>query len=198
MAAYDIKNGASGPKVFVGGLAWETTQEQLKEYFNQFGTVVDAIMPRDRDTGRSRGFGFVTFTETEGADTALGATHSLDGRALNLTAATPERIDPNAVGGDTKRLYIGDLLSTTTDEEFKAAFGVFGPMEDAIIMRHPETHESRGFGFVTYETVESANKVLAEGEVRVGGAVAKITKAAPKGGKGKGKGKGYEGKGKGG
>jgi hypothetical protein len=60
-------------------------------------------------------------------------------------------------------------------------------------MRHPETHESRGFGFVTYETVESANKVLGEGEVRVGGAVAKITKAAPKGGKGKGKG---DGKGK--
>jgi RNA recognition motif-containing protein len=102
----------------------------MKEYCGQFGTVVDAIMPRDRDTGRSRGFGFVTFSSAEGADAALGEPHhELDGRQLNMTAATPERIDPNAVGGETKRLYIGDLLSTTTDEEFKAAFGVFGPME---------------------------------------------------------------------
>ena len=54
---YRLQNGATCPKIFVGGLAWETTVEVTKDYFTKFGTVVDVIMPRDRETGRSRGFG---------------------------------------------------------------------------------------------------------------------------------------------
>ena len=48
-------------QVFVGGLAWATEGDHLREHFGQFGEVTDAVVLKDRETGRSRGFGFVTF-----------------------------------------------------------------------------------------------------------------------------------------
>ena len=48
-------------KLFVGGLPWRMTNEELKDMFAEFGEVTDAFIPRDRETGRSRGFGFVEF-----------------------------------------------------------------------------------------------------------------------------------------
>lgn len=54
-------------KLFVGGLSWSTTDESLRRVFKEFGTVEEAKVVRKRDTGRSRGFGFVTFIPEEDA-----------------------------------------------------------------------------------------------------------------------------------
>ena len=58
-------------KLFVGGLAWATRDEGLREAFEQFGAVSDAKVITERDTGRSRGFGFVTFDDDAAADEAI-------------------------------------------------------------------------------------------------------------------------------
>ena len=50
-------------KVFVGGISWETSEERLKEYFSSFGQVLEAVIVKDRSTGRARGFGFVAFSD---------------------------------------------------------------------------------------------------------------------------------------
>ena len=47
-------------KIFVGGLAWETKRDTLKRYFDQFGEILEAVVITDRNTGRSKGYGFVT------------------------------------------------------------------------------------------------------------------------------------------
>ncbi|RIB24204.1 hypothetical protein C2G38_1916500, partial [Gigaspora rosea] len=52
-------------KIFVGGIAPEVTEEEFKDYFSQFGHVIDATLMVDRDTGRPRGFGFITFDSSE-------------------------------------------------------------------------------------------------------------------------------------
>ena len=70
----------------------------------------------------------MTFDTIEAADRALGEPHMLEGRALNLNSATPERADP-AAPEVIKRLYIGDLLTTTTEDELRTAFGPFGKLE---------------------------------------------------------------------
>lgn len=72
---------SSGPssKLFVGGLSWGTDDNALREAFSSFGEVIDAKVVMDRETGRSKGFGFVSFTSTADAESAL---QSMDGRAL--------------------------------------------------------------------------------------------------------------------
>jgi len=76
-------------KLFVGSLSWDTDDRGLEEAFAKFGEVTQASVVTDRDTGRSRGFGFVTFTNPNDAQQAREAMDgaSLDGRTLNVDVA---------------------------------------------------------------------------------------------------------------
>ncbi len=85
-------------KVFVGGLAWATTNDGLREAFSQYGPVSDARVITDRETGRSRGFGFVTFVDEDGAKKAIqeGDGAELDGRRIRVNEAQEK---PRGGGG---------------------------------------------------------------------------------------------------
>jgi RNA recognition motif-containing protein len=76
-------------KLFVGGLSWGTTGETLRSAFERFGAVEDATVLTDRDTGRSRGFGFVTFADAAAADEAMAAMDGveLEGRRIRVNEA---------------------------------------------------------------------------------------------------------------
>jgi len=76
-------------KLFVGGLSWETTDSDLKKAFAPFGEITEAKIITDRGTGRSRGFGFVTFVRDEDAKTAISKMHgtSLNSRTLTVNEA---------------------------------------------------------------------------------------------------------------
>lgn len=78
-----------GRKVFVGGLSWNTTDEGLRQAFARFGEIADAKVITDRETGRSRGFGFVTFVDSQGASNAIGEMNGaeLDGRTISVNEA---------------------------------------------------------------------------------------------------------------
>jgi heterogeneous nuclear ribonucleoprotein A1/A3 len=76
-------------KLFVGGLSWDTTDEGLRNAFSRFGEVVEAKVITDRDTGRSRGFGFVTLADPSVVQTAIRETDgsTLDGRSIRVNEA---------------------------------------------------------------------------------------------------------------
>ena len=80
-------------KVFVGGLSWGTTDVGLQDAFAAFGEVVDARVIKDRDTGRSRGFGFVTFADADCVAPAIEAMNGkeLDGRVIRINEAQERR-----------------------------------------------------------------------------------------------------------
>ena len=86
-------------KLFVGGLAWATRDDALQSHFEEFGTVVEAKVITERETGRSRGFGFVTFEDADSASNAKEALHGteLDGREIRVDLATDRR--PERGGG---------------------------------------------------------------------------------------------------
>jgi RNA recognition motif-containing protein len=76
-------------KLFIGGLSWGTTDSDLRKAFAVFGEITEAKVITDRDTGRSRGFGFVTLAQDEDAKTAISKMHgtSLDGRTITVNEA---------------------------------------------------------------------------------------------------------------
>ena len=88
--APQARRNTTGPvRLFVGGLSWNTTAEDLRSVFSNFGAIEDVGVPLDRGTGRSRGFGFVTFTKPEDATEAAARMNgtTLDGRTLKVNNA---------------------------------------------------------------------------------------------------------------
>jgi len=76
-------------KLFVGGLSWDTTDDGLRQAFVSYGEITEAKVITDRDTGRSRGFGFVTFSQDDDAKTAISKMDgtSLDGKTIKVNEA---------------------------------------------------------------------------------------------------------------
>jgi cold-inducible RNA-binding protein len=76
-------------KLFVGGLSWATNDESLRKAFESYGEISETKVITERDSGRSRGFGFVTFVSDEDAKTAISKMNgtSLDGRDITVNEA---------------------------------------------------------------------------------------------------------------
>jgi cold-inducible RNA-binding protein len=97
-------------KLFVGNLSFTTTQNDLQDMFASHGTVTEASLINDRETGRSRGFGFVTMSTADEAQNAITALHGsdVDGRTLNITVAKPrEERSGGSFGGGQRREFSG-------------------------------------------------------------------------------------------
>ena len=95
-------------KLYVGNLPFSVNDDKLKEIFAEFGDIEEATVIQDRQSGRSKGFGFVTFASDENADAALSAVNGkeVEGRQLKVSEAKPmeERSDSDrprrSFGGD--------------------------------------------------------------------------------------------------
>jgi len=81
-------------KLYVGNLAWSTTKEELEEFFSKYGTIEEAIIVSDNATGRSRGFGFVTFENDADADAAIEATNGQEFKERELTVNEARPLRP--------------------------------------------------------------------------------------------------------
>ncbi|GLJ26630.1 hypothetical protein SUGI_0517730 [Cryptomeria japonica] len=87
-------------KVFVGGLAWETQRDTMRRYFEQFGDILEAVVITDKNTGRSKGYGFVTFRDPEAARRAcMDPSPVIDGRRANCNIASLGRPRPSPPHG---------------------------------------------------------------------------------------------------
>jgi len=98
-------------KLFVGNLSWGTSDEDLRQAFAPYGDIEDAVVLKDRDTGRSRGFGFVTFVNDSDAEAAVSAMNEADigGRNIVVNEARPPEARSqgggNGGGGFRPRRY---------------------------------------------------------------------------------------------
>ncbi len=88
-------------KLYVGNLSYNTTENQLHDAFSAHGTVVEANLMIDRESGRPRGFAFVTMGSADEAQKAIDALHgaSMDGRPLTVNVARPREDRPSGGGG---------------------------------------------------------------------------------------------------
>lgn len=88
-------------KLYVGGLAYSVNDEELQKLFEQHGKVVSAVVIKDRDSGQSKGFGFVEMEEDSEAQAAIGALNETEvsGRKIIVNAARPQEDRPRGGGG---------------------------------------------------------------------------------------------------
>nr|GMC75523.1 heterogeneous nuclear ribonucleoprotein 1-like [Ipomoea batatas] len=178
-------------KVFIGGISWDTDEECLKEYFRSYGEVVEAVIMRDRNTGRARGFGFVIFADPAVAERVVKEKHMIDGRTVEAKKAVP-RDDQNMINrnnggiqgspgpGRTKKIFVGGLASTVTENDFKNYFDQFGTITDVVVMYDHNTQRPRGFGFITYDSEDAVERALYKTFHELNGKMVEVKRAVPK------------------
>ncbi|KAF8063059.1 RNP1 [Scenedesmus sp. PABB004] len=151
-------------KLAVLGLPWDTSEDTLRLHFAQFGAVEATEIMKDRLSGKSRGFGFVTFADSASAARALTVDHTIDGRRCEAKVALPKNLlqgDMAPVSARTTRIFVARIPQSVTDTQFRAYFEKYGRLQDAYMPRDHSRQMYRGIGFVTFATPESVEKVMA-------------------------------------
>ncbi|KAG0590975.1 hypothetical protein KC19_1G140000 [Ceratodon purpureus] len=175
------KASSSGGKIFIGGLSWDTSTDNLQSHFKKYGEIIDAVIMKDRSTGHPRGFGFVTFADPAVCDNVVLDKHVIDGRTVEAKKSVPRENMAASKGPKTKKIFVGGIPPSITDEEFKSYFAGFGSVVEHQIMQDHSTGRSRGFGFVTFDSEQTVEDILAHGKMHeLGGKQVEIKKAEPK------------------
>ncbi|GFZ10135.1 RNA-binding protein 1 [Actinidia rufa] len=186
-------------KLFVGGISRETSQDTLRNHFGKYGAVVDSVIARDRTTGSHRGFGFVSFSDSSAVERALQDSHVILERTVEVKKAIPRseqhqnqqqnkglnRNSGSSSGGladqfRTKKIFVGGLAPTLTEEEFKSYFEKFGRITDVVVMYDNVTSRPRGFGFITFDSEDAVEEVMKKSFHELTGKLVEVKRAVPK------------------
>lgn len=150
--------------VFIKNLDTAIDNKALHDTFASFGNILSCKVAQD-EFGNSKGYGFVHYETAEGATTAI---KSVNGMLLNekkvFVGHHIPRKDRDSKVDEMKanftNIYVKNIESEVTDEEFRALFDKFGEVSSASIAREPESGKSRGFGFVNFVKHEEASTAV--------------------------------------
>lgn len=159
--------------LFVGNLSWNIDEEWLTREFEEFGELAGVRIITDRDSGRSKGFGYVEFTTAENGAKALEARngYELDGRGLRVdfsaprdaNAQTPQQKqnDRAAKFGDVKNppaqtLFVGNISFEADESTLTEYFQEHGSINSIRLPTDRETGAPKGFGYVEMGSIEEA------------------------------------------
>lgn len=159
-------------KLFVGGLTWDTTEDDLRNYFTKFGTIQALNIKYDAVTKASRGYGFVTFTSPTVIDTILAsAPHKIRDKLVDAKKSNPKPI--------FKKVFCGGIDGTLPEEEIRKYFSKYGKIEALELPFDKAKGKRREFCFVIYESEEAADAAVALSKQTIGGRECDVKKAQP-------------------
>lgn len=169
-------------KLFVGGISYETTDESMRQYFNKYGVITDCVVIKDSDTGKSKGFGFVTYETEEEADQCMNERpHNLNNRTIDVKRAVSreESMKPGA-HVQVKKIFIGGVREDVDNQELKAYFGQFGKIMEFEVPVDRDSGKPRGFAFITFEDFDTVDKLVAKRHHEICGRRCEVKKALSK------------------
>jgi len=159
-------------KMFIGGIARETTEDSLRAYFAKYGNIKDCILMVDKMTGNSRGFGFVTYSDPSSIDGVLkNCPHTLDNKRVDAKKCTPRSEQParnaGGYGGNQSKdnkIFIGGLSMETSKEDVEGYFSRFATVTEVNLVpdKNDTSRPHKGFGFVTFASAEGVQQSVAK------------------------------------
>jgi len=179
-------------KLFVGGLSWDTKENDLKEYFAKFGEVEGLTYKTDAFTGRPRGFAFIIFADISTVEAVLAhGDHVINGK----------KVDPKMAKARPGKVFVGGLTPEITNEQVKEYFEQYGSVIDMEIPVDKSTNQRKSYCFVTFDDVHIAQELLKSPKQIICGKEVDVKQAQPQqrpGGWEGGRGGGPRGGGRGG
>jgi nucleolin len=156
--------------LFVGNLSFSTTEEGLRQRLEECGPIAEVRIVTDRASGRSKGYGYVEFTNKDSLEKAAQLQIELDGRSLRLDYANSrprnrgennnrsrQNQQPSSPSRDpSNTLFVRNLSYSASEDSVKSVMSAAGPIKNVRIISH------KGCGFVEYEDLESAEKAVTE------------------------------------
>ncbi|KAI8009482.1 Heterogeneous nuclear ribonucleoprotein 1 [Camellia lanceoleosa] len=163
--------------------------DQLTKYFGKYGEIRDSVIMKDRHTGRPRGFGFITYADPSVVDTVIAETHVINDKQVTLTKTISsirrfrhcnlhgqifeqveiKRTIPKGFAESedfkTKKIFVGGIPTSVTEDEFKNFFSKYGKVVEHEIIRDHVTKRSRGFRFVVFDNEQVVDTILANGNM---------------------------------
>jgi RNA recognition motif-containing protein len=148
-------------KVFVGGLSYSTDEESFRNYFSKYGSLTDWVIIKDSQTNKSRGFGFVKYSDSLMVDELMkNRPHILDSRRLDIKRSTPRKSTSPSSNQSITKLFIGNLNDSINETDLESYFSQYGKIMTVKVKRDKESNKSRRFGFIEFEDYDSVDKIV--------------------------------------
>lgn len=158
-------------KIFVGGIGWDTSEDDLKSFFGQFGEVAHVQVKYDHFTGRSRGFAFVEFTNGDACREALKMKdREIKGKKCEVKPAKSR---------ENKKIFIGGLPSDYSEQELRTHFEQYGRVDEIEWPFDKFQSKKKNFAFVVFEDEDAATRAAAMSKQRFGDRMCDVKIAVP-------------------
>ncbi|KAL3314329.1 hypothetical protein Ciccas_007056 [Cichlidogyrus casuarinus] len=165
-------------KLFIGGLSQDTDENALKEFYSQWGEITDVVVMKEPRTGKSRGFGFVTFADEASVDAAQSKRpHEINNKKVDSKRAMPREDSSPEIHATVNKIFVRSLKPEITDQDLREYFSYFGEIADATVVKNKENNTSRGFGFVTFADTDSVDKIILKCPHEINGNKIEVKKA---------------------
>lgn len=170
-------------KMYIGNISFETTSDELTQYFSTWGLVKDCYLPVDRETGQPRGFAFLTMTP-EGVEASIENADGVDfgGRTIEVKISLPRGTKaPKRQKSPECKLYVGNLSYDTDEEVLREVFEQYGTLLDVYMPIDRYSGDRRGFAFITVHP-DVASQIVEELDgFELDGRILRVNEARPKG-----------------
>ena len=170
----DREEGTEKYEIFVGGLEWKITNEDLLDYFSSFGTVLHCAIQSwgsGMRKNKCRGFAFLTVADQATFNSIVSSFHRIGSRWIECKPKLSEAGVLNLQKLDSldRKIFVRGLRKSMNENALKCYFEQFGGVELAYIIKNHKNCKSRGFGFVTFKNKEDKDRVLAIKELKIDG-----------------------------
>ena len=177
----DEENSEGVLKLFVGGLNYLSLRDDIKSYFQTFGKVQSCSLLTDKNTGKSRGFAFVSIKDPQNIleKKILSRKHEINGKIVDVKPVVEGKKREDMIDS-SKKIFVGGLEPSVTEKDLIEFFSKFGKVKDASVLFDNNRNASRGFGFVSFEDKNVIENLVNNNNFVLKGRKIDVKRAQPK------------------